>query len=1083
MIRATRTVSLGFLLLVLLGFAVGAHAAPAQDTTEGSIPWCLSSKSDGDSVTLTYQQVMWRGVSGRSFAIKEWTDKWLKSRPQILVVSTRPLPVEPWWTVEVTGTLQTLRTASVEQRVIITSPSQVFVYCNDKGIPAPVIFRGWDWPGITKKALSELVPQTTAVTTLDESPLPPADDPPPPPNPPAAGSKDSLKHLPDGAPVSVNGAIVSASFSDYGFFYVEKSDRSFGIWISSNTYVYDGQLVDITGKMGTGGGERAVVADRNGVTILDYNTHPRPREVGMCNRDLGGGAVLPFTPPVGKRDDVDNAGLNNTGLLVRAWGKVTAVDSQNRIFWIDDGSAVAADGGHTGVKVYDTTYDSLPAVNDYVTLSGVSAAEWPEGASSSIRVVWKVPPVPVSTQPGSGTISGTITATGADGKTVRVYCASASTTATFSGNTANYTLAVPYGDHAVTASILGYKTTTQLATVNSTTPVDIDFSLSALQRRIDIVASPERIPPDGVSQMTITAIVRDEEGRRFGNESVTWNVDLGTVISSDSTTDAVGEARLVLQAPSTSGTANVSVTVGGMTVTGYAEFASLTAPSIRIIEPIENDTVSGTMTIKLQAWDYYGAKPGITNIGVSVDDEPLASAAPTRPEVIWQTYRYDNGTHVIRAAVADGDQETGLSQAVTVTTSNGIYGLNVVNGLFDANDTDPAKRTTTITAYQQQPTDWEIEFKKRGASSPTKVFTGTGTTINATWDGTDSNGNPAPPGQYGVTIRAGGTQGLLSQSYEFSLWDYIVFLRTNPDAPTALLVEGYHFGNNNELLEIVEDACEHRGFQVITIPDRYATWDRFHFFMNVFEPTVLYVVSHGDYGIRSGQSCLPALLPQVSRFMLKDAWVNAYRPQDNQGNWFPEYPPAGDNAYERIRDPQSGLPAQQYPNIYAHYVSELGLTYYSPLKLVWMDTCLNGRIGSLYGDLSDQFNPYEVDIYGANDLAIMFGIYHNAWAIGASYCGFFEVSFADDRYRDLLATVFGSLKNGYNLHQAITRDAWGNHSLRNLYPDGIDQQYGPSIPGFPSYAGWNPCNNWRVRMPPYHNLRVHGNPWSTYLSP
>jgi len=217
--------------------------------------------------------------------------------------------------------------------------------------------------------------------------------------------------------------------------------------------------------------------------------------------------------------------------------------------------------------------------------------------------------------------------------------------------------------------------------------------------------------------------------------------------------------------------------------------------------------------------------------------------------------------------------------------------------------------------------------------------------------------------------------------------------------------------------------------------------------------------------------------------MLKDAWVNAYRPQDNQGNWFPEYPPAGDNAYERIRDPQSGLPAQQYPNIYAHYVSELGLTYYSPLKLVWMDTCLNGRIGSLYGDLSDQFNPYEVDIYGANDLAIMFGIYHNAWAIGASYCGFFEVSFADDRYRDLLATVFGSLKNGYNLHHAITRDAWGNHSLRNLYLDGIDQQYGPSIPGFPSYAGWNPCNNWRVRMPPYHNLRVHGNPWSTYLSP
>ena len=230
-----------------------------------------------------------------------------------------------------TGTLATLKSANVEQRVIITSPSQVYVYCTDKGIPSPPVFRGWELPGTIKKTLAELLPQeTTAMATImtEGGELPPGDDPPPAPDPPAPGSKDSLKHLPDGAPVSVNGAIVSASFSDYGFFYVEKSDRSFGIWISAPDYVYDGQLLDITGRMGTGGGERTVIADQNGVTILDYNTYPRPREVGLCNRDLGGGAVLPFTPPVGKRGDADNAGLNNTGLMVRAWGRVTAVDSQ-----------------------------------------------------------------------------------------------------------------------------------------------------------------------------------------------------------------------------------------------------------------------------------------------------------------------------------------------------------------------------------------------------------------------------------------------------------------------------------------------------------------------------------------------------------------------------------------------------------------------------------------------------------------------------------------------------------------------------------------------------------------------------------
>ncbi len=1056
-------------LVVLLSLSSAALCgALIQDGAPGTIGWCLSNKADSESVTLTCEQVMWRGMSGKSFAIKEWTDKWPEGRPRILVVSTRPLPVQSWWTVDVTGTLQTLRTAAIEQRVIITSPSQVYVYCTDKGLPAPVVFKGLDLPGITKKTLAELVPQNTMSVMSEGGELPPGDDPPPPPSPPAPGSKDSLKHLPDGAPVSVNGAIVSASFSDYGFFYVEKSDRSFGIWISAPDYVYDGQLLDITGRMGTGGGERTVIADQGGVNVLDYD-YPRPREVGLCNRDLGGGAVLPFTPPVGKRGDADNAGLNNTGLLVRAWGRVTAVDAQYPIFWIDDGSAVAADDGHTGIKVYDVTYDPLPSVNDYVTLSGVSAAEWPQGSDSNIRVVWKTASVPVSTQSGSGTISGTVTATGADGKTVRVYCASASTTATFSGNTANYTLAVPYGNHAVTATLLGYKTTTQLATVSSGTPVDLDFTLSTLQRRIDVVASPWRIPPDGVSQMTITAIVRDEEGRRFGNEAVTWDVDLGTVISSDATTDAVGEARLVLQAPSTPGTGSISVTVGGVTYVGYAEFASPTAPSIRILTPAQNETVSGVITVKLVAWDNGGVYPGITNIGVSVDDQPLDSAAPSRQQITWQTFRLSNGTHVLRAAVADGDQETGFSQAVPVSISNGIFSVSTTNDMFDANDPNPANRTSTITAYQEQPTDWEIEIKKQGASSPTKVFTGTGTTISATWDGTDSGGNPALPGQYGYTIRAGESGGM-SLSYGFSIWDYWVFLRTNPDAPTALLVEGYPFVYSSDCLHIVEDACERRGLQVITIPYRYATWDRFHFFMNVYEPTVLYITTHGHYEIRDGEDCQPPRLPQVSRFMLKDAMVHAYRPQDGQGNWFPEYPAPGDHAFATILNPITGDPAEEYPDLYAHYVSELGLTYYSALKLVWMDSCMDGRIGSLYGDLSDQFNPYAVDIYGANDLASMFGIYDNAWTIGASYCAFFEISLDDERYKNFLGRVFGSLAVGYNLDQGITRDAWNDGRFTGLYPEGIDMQYGD-------------CQNWRVPMPPYHNLRVHGNPWSTYLGP
>ncbi len=1059
-----------FLLLVVLLSASGVAWCSAS--VPDDIGACLN-QPDGSRVTLPSEQVIWRGRSGKSFAIKEWTEKQPPlSKPRLVVVSTKPLPVEEYWTVDVTGVLSTLPGTSkdgsaIRQRVLIVTPDSVSVYCDSKG--RPFLFPGLKGTGIewaNKRTLIELAGESTvqsaSMSTMDAGTLPPMEDSPDSePTPPAPGSRDSLKWLPDGAPVSVNGAIVSASFSDYGFFYVEKSDRSFGIWISAPDYMYEGQLVDITGRMGTGGGERAVIADQGGVNVVDYNTYPRPTELGMPNKHLGGGAVGLFTPAVS-----DAAGLNNTGLLVRAWGKVTYVDSQNRIYYINDGSDVTADAGHVGVKVYDLTYDPLPAQDSYQIVSGVSAAEWPQGASSSIRVVWKTSSVTPATQAGSGTISGTITATGADGKTVKVYCASGSITATFSGNTANYTLAVPYGSHAVTVSMLGYKTITQLATVNSGTPVDLDFTMPALQRRIDVVTSPWRIPPDGVSEMTVTAIVRDEEGRRFGNEPVTWNADLGTVISSDTTTDAVGEARLVLRAPSTPGTGSVSVTVGGVTYVGYAEFASPTAPSVRIKSPITNDTVSGTTTIELESWDNGGANPGVVQLAITVDGQPLSAALPVGPKVKWTTFSLPNGVHTIQAAASDGDSEYGYSQAVNVTTSNSINSVTVNNGMFDANDPDPAKRITTISALQDEATPWEVQITKRGASSPTRVFTGTGTTISATWDGTDSQGNPASPGRYKYTINAGESQGLSAQSYGFSLWDYLVFLRTNPDAPTALLVEGAVFDTNDRLFDYVEDACQTRGFQVITIPYKYATWDRYHFFMNVYEPTVLCVSSHGHYEIRNGTDCQPSLLPQVSEFLLKDSVVYAYRPQDNQGNYFAQYPEPGQPAYGSI----PAIPGNQWPGMTAHYVSELGLMFYSPLKLVWMDICFGGRIGSEYGDTSDQFNPYAVDIYGANDLAAEFGIYNNAWEIGASFCGYFEQSIADNRYADFVGRIFGSMKVGYSLDQGITRDAWNDGRFNRLYPEGI------------SYTDGD-CQNCRVPMPPYHNLRVHGNTWSTYLSP
>jgi len=125
-------------LLMILGSTIGCSAAMIRDGDPGTIGEALT-KADGVTVTLPAEQVMWRGRSGKSFAIKEWFEK-LPDQPRLIVVSTRPLPVDQYWTVDVTGTLGTFPETTDDgnvagQRVLIVSPENVTVYCDPKGRP------------------------------------------------------------------------------------------------------------------------------------------------------------------------------------------------------------------------------------------------------------------------------------------------------------------------------------------------------------------------------------------------------------------------------------------------------------------------------------------------------------------------------------------------------------------------------------------------------------------------------------------------------------------------------------------------------------------------------------------------------------------------------------------------------------------------------------------------------------------------------------------------------------------------------------------------------------------------------------
>jgi adhesin/invasin len=306
----------------------------------------------------------------------------------------------------------------------------------------------------------------------------------------------------------------------------------------------------------------------------------------MQSKAVGGGACGIFAPAVGS-----SVGTNNTGMLARIWGKTTTelLFANGRYYYnLDDGSGVASEGSSIGVRVYEAV--GYP-VGTNLAVTGIVGCEIPDGATASIPTLTPTTYYPPASGTGMGTVSGTVTANAnASGKTVRIYGTGGLTTCVLnSSGIGTYTMSTRAGDHTLAADLAGYAHSAKKLTVVANQTTTCNFTLAPIGKSVSVFANPTRIAPDGTSTSIVTAIVADEEGRRLANQPVSWNIDLGTVISSDATTDAAGVATLILQAPSTPGTANVSITVGGSTTICYVEFASPTAPSVRILTHREGE--------------------------------------------------------------------------------------------------------------------------------------------------------------------------------------------------------------------------------------------------------------------------------------------------------------------------------------------------------------------------------------------------------------------------------------------------------------------------------------------------------------
>ncbi len=174
------------------------------------------------------------------------------------------------------------------------------------------------------------------------------------------------KRLPDLWAVNASGLVVTAAFS--GYFYAQVEDRSAGIRVEWEGAVSEKERVDLGGIVATNSaGERYI--DASTVTLVGAVTDLYP--LGLTNEDVGGGDWF-YDPATGagQRGVLFGAGLNNIGLFVRSWGRVSHGNTD--YFYIDDGSAADDGSGHVGVKVSAAGL-ATPAQGSYVEITGISS--------------------------------------------------------------------------------------------------------------------------------------------------------------------------------------------------------------------------------------------------------------------------------------------------------------------------------------------------------------------------------------------------------------------------------------------------------------------------------------------------------------------------------------------------------------------------------------------------------------------------------------------------------------------------------------------------------------------------------------
>lgn len=188
------------------------------------------------------------------------------------------------------------------------------------------------------------------------------------------------KVLPAGEAVSLQFAKPITAVFD-GFCYIEEPSRCAGIRVDLPGAEV-GKLASVAGVVTDGEGERRLAQVEASVTTPAPDS---PKPLAVTGKMLGGTYPGCFAAKAWrwvKRPGMDRAvrefgpvsGISSAGLLVKTWGKVSAVGQGS--FYLDDGSGFdeTESGIPAGVKVLLPPGAAAPAVGDRVSVVAISSS-------------------------------------------------------------------------------------------------------------------------------------------------------------------------------------------------------------------------------------------------------------------------------------------------------------------------------------------------------------------------------------------------------------------------------------------------------------------------------------------------------------------------------------------------------------------------------------------------------------------------------------------------------------------------------------------------------------------------------------